>query len=139
MDSSTAIIDLKGGEKNTNDLVNNILKELEIDDKDEDNNTSRPRASNIDTDLFSLSTNASKEKQIEHSGTKWYENVEYIFEISKLSLLVITIYFVVHNSFFTNGLKKTNISLLQEDNTFIVKLIKAIIMGILVKCGHTFI
>ena len=137
MDSSTSIIELKKKQNSTDTLVNDILKELESETSD----SQIPTASNIDSELFSKDISSTKlDKTTEiTTGIKWKEWVEYIYDISKLSIMIIVGYFIIHNYYINEAIKKLNISWLEVENSFGNKLVKSLILSILVKIGYTYL
>ena len=53
--------------------------------------------------------------------------------------MIIVGYFIIHNYYINEAIKKLNISWLEVENSFGNKLVKSLILSILVKIGYTYL
>ena len=137
MQTSTSIHDLKRTTKqNTDDLVNDILKELQTTPSLNVTSNS-PAPSNSVNDFESVLTSSSEtENKKEEKSTNEYVK-EYLQKL-KLPLGIVLVYFLFHNNVFDSSIEQFAPVFMRYEASFVNKLFKAILVSLCITLLHWF-
>ena len=129
MQTSTSIQDLKRTSKqDTDDLVNDILKELQTTPLM--TTTSLPAPSNHDI-TFAISDGhvVEETKTKKNQSVSFTENAVEYLQILKMPILLVAIYFICHNNITDSLLEQYAPLSMKYESSFLNKLFKALVLS----------
>lgn len=143
MQTSTSISDLKRTTKqNTDDLVNDILKELQSTPTTPLSTTTehsdQPEASNSSNSLFA-SPITSPENTKEQKKILMSTSVAEVLQYLKLPLLIMSLYFILHNNFMNRLFSDYAPDIMKYEHMFMHKLVKSLFMCVVVSLSQYFV
>ena len=127
MQTSTSIQDLKRTSKqDTDDLVNDILKELQTTPL---STAPLPAPSNADVPFVETNNSVVQKNTEKSQSSSFMENATEYLQYLKLPIVLVAVYFIVHNNFTDSLFEQYAPLSMKYDSSFMNKLCKALLLS----------